>query len=396
MGSTTSGRTGYHRVAGHSGAASHGVKNRQRQEYVRTNFDYTLLLATILLVALGLTIVYSATGIMGRERFNDGFLFLKKEMIALVIGIITLLIAKNVPIEWIKKSVYPIFGISLILLVLVMIPGVGVRIAGAQRWLRFGPISIQPSEIAKLALLLFVAYSLSKKQEKIHVFLVGFMPPMMISGLLLVLVLAGKDLGNAVVMGLTLFMMMYVGGTKKSYLAWEALLALPAFYYLVAGEAYRRQRILAFLNPWDYEKGAGFQIIQSYLAFYSGGLFGQGLGEGKQKLFYLPEAHTDFIFSVIGEELGLAGTFVIVVLFGVWIYRAFHIAWNAKDIFSSYLALGIATLFGFQVVFNIAVVMGLLPTKGLALPFLSYGGTALITSLTCVGLLLNISTRQES
>ena len=363
---------------------------------MKRHFDYTLFLTTLLLVALGLTMVYSATGILARERFHDSTHYLKKEILAAAIGFAGLFAAKIVPLEYYRKLVYPIFGLSLILLVLVLVPGVGTKVAGAQRWIRLGGFSFQPSEFAKLALILFLAYVLSKKQEKIQVFLIGFVPPMILSGMVIALVLAGDDLGNAVVLASTVFFLMFIGGARLSYLFSELLLALPAFYFLVAHVDYRKQRIMAFLNPWEHSKGAGFQIIQSYVAFHTGGLFGQGLGEGKQKLFYLPEAHTDFIFSVIGEELGLLGTLIVITLFAVWLFRVLVIAWKAPDLFSSYLALGIGVLFGLQVIFNIGVVMGLLPTKGLALPFLSYGGTAMIVSLLCVGILLNISSRIEA
>ncbi len=365
------------------------------KEYVKKHFDYTLLLTTVLLVGLGLTMVYSATAILARERYHDSLFFLKKEFIALILGCGALFVGWKLPLERWRQLVYPVFAVSLLLLVLVLVPGLGVKALGAQRWLKLGPLTFQPTELGKFAVVLFLAHVLSKKQEKIKIFLVGFAPPMVISGLMILLILAGKDLGNAVVLGATVFMLMFVGGAKPSYLISEILLAMPAFYYLVAGVAYRRQRIMAFLDPWRYEKGAGFQIIQSFLAFHSGGLFGQGLGEGKQKLFYLPEAHTDFIFSVVGEELGLFGTMIVIVLFAVWVFRAFAIAWKAPDAFSQYLAIGIGFMFGLQAVFNISVVMGLLPTKGLALPFLSYGGTSLIIALLGVGLLLNVSSRTE-
>jgi len=362
---------------------------------VKKHFDYTLFLTTILLVALGLTMIYSASGVLARERFQDSTYFLKKELIAVVIGVVGLVVAKTLPLEHYRKLAYPIFGLAVALLIIVLIPGIGTKAGGAQRWLKLGPFSFQPSEFAKMALILFMAYVLTKKQEKIQIFLVGFVPPMILSGLLVVLVLAGDDLGNAVVMASTVLILMFIGGARISYLVSEVLLALPAFYYLIFGVEYRKQRIMAFLNPWEHKQGAGFQIIQSYLAFHSGSLFGQGLGEGKQKLFYLPEAHTDFILSVVGEELGLLGTLTVIALFVIWLFRAYVIAWKAPDAFSSFLATGIAVLFSFQAAFNIAVVMGLLPTKGLALPFLSYGGTAMIISLTCVGVLLNVSSRIE-
>ncbi len=362
---------------------------------MRRHFDYPLFLTSLCLVAFGLVMVYSASGVLAREKFHDSTLFLRKECLSAVVGLLCLFAAKTLPIEHLKKLVYPLFGVALLLQIAVLLPGIGAKVSGAQRWIRMAGFSFQPTEFAKLAVIIFLAYVLSKKKEKIRVFLVGFMPPMALTALIIGLVLAGKDLGNAVVLGLTVFVMMFVGGAKPSYLLSELLLALPALYYMVAGVGYRRQRILAFLDPWAHEKGAGFQIIQSYLAFHSGSFFGQGLGGGKQKLFYLPEAHTDFIFSVVGEELGLFGTLGLILFFGIWLYRAFVIAWKAQDLFSSYLAFGIAALFAFQVFFNMAVVMGLLPTKGLALPFISYGGTALIVSMTCVGILLNISSRVE-
>ncbi len=362
---------------------------------MKKHFDYVLFLTTVLLVIFGLTMIYSASGVLARERFHDSTFFLKKELLAVLIGFIAMMAAKSLPFEWYRKLVYPLFGLSLILLVLVLVPGIGSKVGGAQRWIRLGPFSFQPSEFAKVSLIFFLAYVLAKKREKIQIFLVGFVPTMVLSGLIVLLVLAGKDLGNAVVMAGTIFLLMFIAGAKPSYLITEFLLALPAFYYLVAGVGYRRQRVMAFLNPWQHERGAGFQIIQSYLAFHTGSLFGQGLGEGKQKLFYLPEAHTDFILSVIAEELGLLGTLTVLALFAVLIFRVFVIAWKAPDAFSSYLALGIGILFGLQVLMNIGVVMGLLPTKGLALPFLSYGGTGVIVSMTLIGVLLNISTRCE-
>jgi len=362
---------------------------------VKKHFDYTLALTTLLLVVLGITMIYSSSGVLAREKFHDSTFFLKKELIALLIGSVGLVIAKTLPIRFLQRLAYPALGCALILLVLVLLPGWGTKAGGATRWFRVGGFAFQPSEFAKLAIVLFLAYVLSKKQEKIRIFLVGFVPPMVLSGLVIGLILAGGDLGNAVVLGMTVFFLMFVGGARGSYLLTELLLAFPALYYLVFAVPYRKKRILAFLNPWDFERGAGFQIIQSYLAFHVGGFLGQGLGEGKQKLFYLPEAHTDFIFSVIGEELGLVGTLTVVALFVVWVFRAFVIAWKSTDPFMSYLALGIALLFGLQVIFNIGVVMGLLPTKGLALPFISYGGSAMVMSLICVGILLNISSRIE-
>lgn len=361
---------------------------------MRKNFDYTLFLTTLLLVTIGLTMVFSASGVLAKERFGDSTFFLKKELVAAAIGFVALLVGRAVPFHWYSKAVYPLMILSLLLMALVFVPSIGVKVGGASRWLRLGPLTFQPSELAKISLVFFMAHVLAKKREKIGL-IFHSLPPTVIAGLLIGLVLMGKDLGGATVMGLTLFVMMFIGGVRPALLFSEMLLALPALYYLVAAVPYRRMRILAFLNPWEHERGAGFQIIQSYVAFHTGGFFGQGLGEGKQKLFYLPEAHTDFIFSVIGEELGLFGTLSVLSLFLIWLYRVFRISWKQSDLFASYLSLGIGLMIGFQALFNMAVVMGLVPTKGLPLPFVSYGGSSLVISLFCVGVLLNISSRSE-
>ena len=361
---------------------------------MRKSFDYPLLLITLLLVAVGLTMIFSASGVLAQERFNDSTFFLKKELAAAVVGFIGLVIARMLPPRIYPKLALPLLLVAILLAGLVFVPSLGMKAGGASRWLRVGFFTLQPSEIAKLALVLFIASVLAKRRERVN--LISQVSPMVIAGLLIGCVLMGKDLGGGTVMGMTLFFMMFIGGARPSYLLSELLLAFPALYLLICSEPYRKKRILAFLNPWAHEKGAGFQIIQSYVSFHAGSFFGQGLGEGKQKLFYLPEAHTDFIFSVVGEELGLLGTMTVLGLFALWLYRAFRIAWKAPDLFSFYLASGIALMIGLQVIFNVAVVMGLLPTKGLPLPFVSYGGSSLVMSLVSVGILLNISSRSEA
>ncbi len=357
----------------------------------RRHMDYTLLLTTLLLIAIGVTMVYSSSAILARERYGDSYFFLKRQIFSLGIGFVALYAARMIPLELYKKFAYPILIVAIILLGLVQIPGLGVTAGGATRWINIAGFKFQPTEFAKIALILFLAYMLAKKEDKLSHFAFGFLPPMVISLVLIFLVLLGKDLGNAVLMASTVIALLFIGGARWSYLVALLLLALPAFYKLVASVDYRRQRILAFLDPWQHRQDAGFQIIQSYLAFQAGGVFGAGLGEGKQKLFYLPEAHTDFIFSVVGEELGLWGVLLVMGLFAVWITRALVISWKTEDSYSRYVALGITLMMGWLTVLNMGVVMGLLPTKGVPLPFISYGGTALVMNMFGVGLLLNIS-----
>lgn len=362
----------------------------------RRHMDYALLLTTLVLIAIGVTMVYSSSAIFAREKFGDADYFLKRQLASVIIGFGALMIGKLMPLPLRQVHTYFILLFSLFLLALVHVPGVGITAGGAARWISIAGFSFQPSEFAKIALVFFMAYALDRKGPKLRQFGTGFLPPMLISLILIVFVLVGKDLGNAVLMGLTVLLMMYVAGARPAYLVAQIVLGLPAFYQLIASVDYRRRRIMAFLNPWEHRQDEGFQIIQSFVAFQAGGWLGAGLGEGRQKLFYLPEAHTDFIFSVVGEELGLLGVIFIMGLFAIWIWRALSIAWHAPSNYLQYLALGIGLTIGWLAILNMAVVMGLLPTKGVPLPFISYGGTSLVTNLFAVGVLLNISTRTSS
>lgn len=358
----------------------------------RTHIDYMLLAVTAALVMIGIVMVYSSSGVMALERMGDEYYYLKKEVIFAAAGFLLMIVATKLPYVWWRRLVYPILGLAFIALILSFIPGLRAAAGGASRWIRLGPITFQPSEFAKLALVIFLAYSLEKKSGRIKSFGVGFLPHVAVAGLLIILVLAQKDLGAAFMMSVIVMLMMFVAGVRVTYLAASAVAALPAIYFLVASVGYRRKRIMAFLDPWSDRYGSGFQIIQSLVSFNEGGIFGRGLGEGQQKLFYLPEAHTDFIFSVLGEELGLVGVLVVIILFAVFFWRAIVIGLRAPDLFSRYIAFGLAIFIGVQGLFNFCVVMGLLPTKGLVLPFISYGGSALTTFLIAVGVLLNIST----
>jgi cell division protein FtsW len=297
----------------------------------------------------------------------------------------------RIDLEILRKAAWPVLGLCTLLLVAVLIPGVGKKIGGATRWLNIAGLTFQPAEFVKIGLVLFMAHSLARKQEKVKRFRSGFLSYMLILAVLIGLLLAQPDLGSAVTVAVVATTMLMVAGTRLSYLAGIGLIALPLLYFMVMNVDYRRRRILAFLNPWEDPSNTGFQIIQSWIAFGSGGAFGQGLGESKQKLFFLPEAHTDFIFSVIGEELGFIGVIVIAAMFMLLILRGLRISLNAPNEFSCFLAFGVTLLVGMQAFVNMAVVMGMVPTKGLALPFISYGGTSLVTTLAAIGILLNVS-----
>ncbi|MBP1708244.1 MAG: cell division protein FtsW [Deltaproteobacteria bacterium] len=361
----------------------------------RGKIDAILLIVVLALVSFGIVMVYSTTAILAGDRFGDPYFFLKRQAFYAIIGFLMMIGMMFVPHEMLKRFAYPILIVSILSLIAVLIPGIGHRAGGSMRWLRISSLSFQPSEFVKLGLIIFLSYFLTKKEEKIRSFSFGFLPTLILSGLVIALVLKEPDFGAALFLTTMVFLFLFVSGARVVYIAASFLLALPVAYYLLTNVAYRYRRLMSFIRPWDDPGGTSFQIIQSFLSFGSGGLFGLGLGEGRQKLFFLPAPHTDFIFSVIGEELGLVGAMVLVLLFFILTLRGIAIANAMEDRFGALLALGVTLMISLQAVINMGVVLGLLPTKGLTLPFISYGGTSLITNLVGVGILLRLSTRVE-
>ncbi|BCA55829.1 integral membrane protein involved in stabilizing FstZ ring during cell division [Nitrospira sp. KM1] len=353
--------------------------------------DHTILFITLTLALLGLVMVFSASAIVAGNRFHDPEFFLKRQVAWLGFGFALMHIASRIDYALWKKLSLPILLCMTALLVIVLIPGFGVVAKGARRWLHVGPISMQPAEMVKLVAVLYLAAYLTKKAEKLSLFRSGLLPPLIVIGLLGGLVLLEPDLGTVVVIGLVSVGLLFLGGARVSHLIALGLCAIPVVLMLILGSSYRRQRFLAFLAPWKDASDGGFQITQSFLAFGSGGPLGVGLGEGKQKLFFLPEAHTDFVLALIGEELGLAGTATVILLFAVFVWRGFVISSRARMPFGKFLGMGLTLLIGIQALVNAAVVTGLVPTKGLTLPFVSYGGSSLVISFICVGILLSIS-----
>jgi cell division protein FtsW len=353
-------------------------------------YDLVIMLMAIALTCFGVVMVYSASSVMAAKRFHDGFFFLKRQGLFALLGLGIMLVVMRVDYHKWKRLAVPALLLCLVLLVLVLIPGIGGKIGGSSRWIRLPGFNLQPSEMAKLALIMYMAYSLDKKQDKVKSLTAGFIPYMIVLMFLIGFLVLQPDLGGALTLACVAMVMLFVAGTRLVFILSMLLLALP-FLMFKLSRGYHKGRIDAFLNPWSDPEGKGFQIIQSWLALGTGGVFGQGLGEGKQKLFYLPEAHTDFILSVVGEELGFLGVIVIIGMFFLLVQRAMRIAVAAPDSFGRFLALGIATLFGIEATVNMGVVTGLLPTKGLALPFISYGGSSLLISMFAVGILLNIS-----
>ena len=353
-----------------------------------------ILLSVLALLSIGIVMVYSTSSIVALKSFDDEYYFLKKQLFFAFLGILLLMVGSRFPYQYWEKLAYPILALSFIGLVLVLV--IGTRLGGSMRWIRFGPISVQPSECAKLGLIIYLSFFLSRKLKNVKNFSTGFLPPFIVTGILSLLVLLQPDYGTSFLLIAILFISLFVAGARILHLLLSLLLLVPLGLFLILNCPYRLKRLLAFFDPWSDPTNSGFQIIQSYLAFGSGGLFGLGLGNGRQKLFYLPEAHTDFILSVVGEELGFVGVMIIITLFFIVIFCGIKISFRARDLFGSFLALGLVSLVGLEALINMGAVMGLLPTKGTTLPFISYGGSSLIVSLTAIGILLNISSQSRA
>jgi cell division protein FtsW len=353
--------------------------------------DMWLVGVVVLLLSLGVVMVYSASAIVAADRFHDPSFFLKKQLFWAVLGTGCLLGALRVDYRRLERWGVPILAAAGVLLVLVLVPPLAQPINGTRRWLRLGPVSFQPAELAKLALVVYLAAHLARAGQTVADFRRGLLPPLAVTGVLALLVLAQPDLGNCLALLAVTFALLFLAGSRVRHLAalWAA--ALPFLAVAVWLAPYRVRRIVTFLDPWSDPRGSGFQIIQSWLALGSGGLLGRGIGESRQKLFYLPEAHTDFVFAVIGEELGFVGAFAVVALFAVLVWRGLRVGLRAPDAFGAYLALGITVLIATQTLVNLGVVTGSLPTKGLPLPFISFGGSSLLVTMLAAGVLLNIS-----
>lgn len=359
-------------------------------------WDYLLLLVTLCLVGIGLVMVLSSSSMLGEKNFGDPYHYFRPQVMYALLGLMIMLLCRNIPYQILCRLSFLILVGTLTLLVLVLVPAIGHEAGGASRWLRLGFFSIQPSELAKLVLVLYLARSLTMKREEIKSFTRGLLPLLVVLGSMVGLVLLEPDLGAAVVLVLLALFMFFVGGIRLSFLISLMVMALPAVYYLIIRSPYRMRRIAAFLTPWDDPLGTGYHIIHSYMAFASGGLTGTGPGGGHQKLFFLPEPHTDFIFSVVGEELGFIGVVFVALLFLILVWRGLSVALNAYEIQGTYLALGLTLIIGIQAFMNMGVVVGLLPTKGLILPFFSYGGSAMVVSFASIGILLNIAGQGRS
>jgi len=361
----------------------------------RQAVDPVIMGVTLILLVFGVVMVHSASSVLSVTKFNDAFYYTKRQLLFGGLGLVLMFLMANFDYHRLRPWAPRIAALSFLFLVVVLIPGVGQSRGGSQAWLGIGSFGIQPSEFAKLGLILFLAHYLADARDRMDSFWKGFVPPLGMALLAVALIMLEPDLGQSVVIMGTTVILMFAAGARYSHLAWLFGTGAVAFSVLVATAGYRVARITAFLDPWKYPLEHGYQIIQSLYALGSGGLLGMGLGNSRQKFLYLPEPQTDFIFSIIGEELGLLGVTCLLLLFAVLVWRGFRTAIFASDRFGSLLAVGISGMIAVQVLINIGVVSGSIPTTGITLPFISYGGSSLTLMLTGVGILLNIS-RQSS
>lgn len=353
--------------------------------------DFVLVIIILTLLSLGLIMVYSASAVWADYRFDDSFYFAKRQLLFAVIGLVSMFFIMNID-YWSWQSWSKLLLIfCFLLLILVLIPGIGTVRNGSRSWIGVGAFSIQPSEFMKLAMIIFLARFLSRNQKKITSFKQGLLPSLSLVFLAFGLIMLQPDLGTGTVMVGTCIVMIFTAGAKISHFVILGILGLAGFAGLIAAAPYRINRITAFLDPWQDPLGSGFQIIQSLYAIGPGGLFGLGLGQSRQKFFYLPEPQTDFIFAILAEELGFIGGTFVLSLFALLLWRGMRIALNAPDLYGSFLAAGIISMIAIQVMINIGVVIGLIPVTGITLPFFSYGGSSLTLMLMAVGILLNIS-----
>jgi len=359
--------------------------------FKRVKEDKVILVITLALVAFGLLMVYSASSVMALRKKGDSFWFLKRQAVWVAMGLSAMFAAWMTDYRKLKKPALPALGLIALMLVAVLVPGLGAEVNGAKRWIRLAGLSVQPSEFLKPVLLVTIAASLAKRSDRMSEFWFGVGPYLMMTGMFASLILMEPDLGTAVTLFAVVVSMIFVAGMRLTHLGYMVAAALPVIYYELFHVGFRLKRLLVYLDPWQDPLGKGFQAIQSFLAFGGGGLTGMGLGESRQKLMFLPEPHSDFIFSVIGEEFGLVGSMAVAVCYMVFTLCGIRLALRCEEPFGRVLAFGLTVMIGLQSIINMGVATGLFPNKGMPLPFVSAGGSSVLVALASVGILLSIA-----
>ncbi len=365
----------------------------------RVSVDRWMFTVTCILVFVGLVMIFSASAVMAKERFGSAYEFLLKQLLWAVAGFVVMIVAMKIDYKRLNHPALVFVSLGLTTLFLISVFFLD-RAHGTHRWFRLGPVSFQPSEFAKPAIIFFLAWFLAGKlQEAKPNFMDDWrntlVPAIAPTVAFLALIVFQPDLGTAIACAGITACILFVAGIRLRYFGYALAASILPLYFLIFHVAYRRDRILAFLNPYADPQGRGFHMIQSLIAVSTGGITGLGLMEGRQKLFYLPEPHTDFIFAVTAEELGLVGALAVIILFAIFLWRGTRVALRTSDPFGRFLAVGITSMITLQAFINISVVLGLMPTKGIPLPFVSYGGSSLFVTLACVGVLLNITKQAE-
>jgi len=362
----------------------------------RVPYDRILCGVSLLLLGIGVVMVYSSSAIKAQEKFGDPFFFLKKQVLWAVVGLAVMAWAMNRDYRTFQQYAPLLFMVSFLLLLLVMVPPIGVRVNGARRWLRLFGLSFQPSELAKLSLILILARSFARRADRVEHFTHGCLVPLLPCILFVALVALQPNFGTAAVLLLAAMSVFFVAGVRLAHLGAAMGAAASLCALVIQAHPYAKVRVLTLIDPARAPSKATYQLHQSLYALGPGGILGRGLGESIQKLFYLPESHTEFIFAIVGEEIGLVGALLVVGLFGIILWRGTRIALRAPDLFGTYVAMGITCAIVSQAAINLGVVVGLLPTTGVPLPFLSFGGSSLVMTLCCVGILLSISRSQAA
>ena len=355
-------------------------------------YDLLLIGVVLALLAIGTVEIYAATAAQAALRQGNAGFFLERQCVFLVLGGFAMWFAATLDYRILRRRTYPLLALSIVMLAatLAMPP-----LNGARRWLLLGPLSFQPVELAKLALVTYLAASLSRKAEKVKTFTDGFVPHLVVCAVMMALLLVQPDLGSSLILGATTLVMLFVAGARVSYIVLAVLAAAPVAYQLIVGTPWRLRRFMAYFNPEAFSDREAYQMVQAHVSLGSGGLTGVGLGNSRQSLGYMPEGHNDFILAPIGEELGFIGVAVVLALFGILVWRGLRAALGARDTFGGYVALGITMMFGLQALLNVGVVLGVVPNKGITLPLVSYGGTSLIVTMFLVGLILNVGRRAQ-
>jgi cell division protein FtsW len=363
--------------------------------YLDTRNSKSFLIPVVALTCIGVIMVYSSTALLSADKYGTGFHYLWRHLFTVIVGTGAMLFISNMDYQRLRPLGTVLLVVSFVLLLFVFLPWIGLSANGARRWIRLWPTTFQPSELAKIAMVLFLADYMDRNIHRMKSFLHGIVIPVSIMFLFQAIIISQPDFGAVMSLGILTMGLLFLGGARLGQLSALVLLCLPAVYFLLASSPYRWKRITCFLDPWQDSLGCGFQLVQSFIAFGSGSITGLGIGGSRQKLFFLPEVHTDFIFSMIGEELGFIGAMTVIGLFIWLLVKGVRVAMETDDPFSYYLALGLTMMIGSQVLINFAVSTGLMPTKGLPLPFISYGGSSLLINMMAIGILLNIARRND-